>query len=109
MQGQPVGSLCRSVGISEQSNNRWRREFGGLEVVQVRRLKDLERENARLKQTYVVSAVMVLNAAGQVFRRYVGAGDLLLLELLALIDWMLATKGPDAGNAAPALLLRPMT
>ena len=44
----PIG--CRDVGISHQSYYRWRREYGGLELDQARRLKDLEKENARLKR-----------------------------------------------------------
>jgi transposase-like protein len=49
-QGQTVGEICRHIGVSEQSYYRWRREYGGLKVDQARRLKDLERENARLKR-----------------------------------------------------------
>ena len=49
-QGEKVGSICRGLSISEQSYYRWRREYGGLKVDQARRLKDLERENARLKR-----------------------------------------------------------
>jgi len=49
-QGQTVGEVCRRIGISEQSYYRWRKEYGGLKVNQARRLKELEQENARLKQ-----------------------------------------------------------
>ena len=49
-QGETVGLICRSLGISEQSYYRWRREYGGLKVSQARRLKDLERENQRLRK-----------------------------------------------------------
>jgi putative transposase len=49
-QGRTVGEICRRIGVSEQSYYRWRREYGGLKVDQARRLKDLERENARLKR-----------------------------------------------------------
>ena len=52
-QGQTVGEICRHIGVSEQSYYRWRREYGGLKVDQARRLKDLERENARLKRAVV--------------------------------------------------------
>jgi transposase-like protein len=41
---------CRQIGISEQTLYRWRKEYGGLKVDQARRMKDLERENARLKK-----------------------------------------------------------
>ena len=49
-QGQRVGEICRRIGVSEQSYDRWRREYGGLKVDQARRLKDLEQENSRLKR-----------------------------------------------------------
>ena len=49
-QGQPIGAVCRGLGISEQTYYRWRKEYGGLRTEQARRLKDLERENTRLKK-----------------------------------------------------------
>lgn len=49
-QGATVGEICRGIGISEQSYYRWRREYGGLKLDQARRLKELERENTRLKR-----------------------------------------------------------
>ena len=49
-QGETIGKICRALGISEQSYYRWRRLYGGLKVDQARRLKDLERENQRLKK-----------------------------------------------------------
>ena len=49
-QGEKTGVICRRLGISEQSYDRWRREYGGLKVDQARRLKELERENGRLRQ-----------------------------------------------------------
>src|SRR5512135_973191 len=49
-QGQPLGVVCRGLGISEQTYSRWRKEYGGLRTHQAHRLKDLERENARLKK-----------------------------------------------------------
>jgi transposase-like protein len=45
-----VGEICRNLGVSEQSYYRWRREYGGLKVSQAKRMKDLERENSRLKR-----------------------------------------------------------
>jgi len=48
--GQPVAQVCRSLAITEQTYYRWRNEYGGLKVDQVKRLKELERENSRLKQ-----------------------------------------------------------
>ena len=49
-QGRSVGEICRGQGVSEASYYRWRSEYGGLKVDQARRLKELERENARLKR-----------------------------------------------------------
>ena len=48
-QGAMVGLLCRELGISDQSYYRWRRDYGGLQVDQVKSLKNLKRENYRLK------------------------------------------------------------
>lgn len=49
-QGRQVGQTCRDMGITEQTYYRWRKEYGGMKTVQVKRLKDLERENGRLKR-----------------------------------------------------------
>ena len=49
-QGKSAPIACRDAGISQQSYCRWRKEYGGLELDQARRLKDLEKENARLKR-----------------------------------------------------------
>jgi putative transposase len=49
-QGQSIGLICKGLGISEQSYYRWRRDYGGLKLDQARRLKDLERENERLRK-----------------------------------------------------------
>src|ERR687894_2575033 len=49
-QGRTVVQVSRSVGITEQTYDRWRNEYGGLKIDQARRLTDLERENARLKR-----------------------------------------------------------
>ena len=48
--GQKVGELCRQYGVSEATYYRWKSTYGGLEVSQVRRLRQLEEENRRLKQ-----------------------------------------------------------
>ena len=49
-QGETVGQVSRSLGITEQTYYRWRKEYGGLKVNQAKRLKELERENGRLRQ-----------------------------------------------------------
>lgn len=48
--GQGVAQVCRSLGITEQTYYRWRNEYGGLKIDQAKRLKELERENSRLKR-----------------------------------------------------------
>ena len=47
---QTVAAVCREHGISEQTWYRWKRKFGHMEVPDVRRLRELEKENARLKR-----------------------------------------------------------
>ena len=49
-QGKAAPVACREAGISQQSYYRRRKEYGGLELDQARRMKDLERENVRLKR-----------------------------------------------------------
>ncbi len=49
-QGSSVVDAIRQIGISEVTYYRWRQEFGGLKTVQVRRLKELEVENERLRR-----------------------------------------------------------
>jgi putative transposase len=48
--GHTVVDVCRQLGVSEQTYFRWRQEYGGLKLDQARRLKELERENGRLKR-----------------------------------------------------------
>jgi putative transposase len=49
-QGAAVAEVSRKLGITEQTYYRWRREYGGMRVEQARRLKELEKENGRLKR-----------------------------------------------------------
>jgi putative transposase len=49
-QGKTIGVACREAGTSGQSYFRWRKEYGGLNIDQARRMKDLEKENMRLKR-----------------------------------------------------------
>ncbi len=48
--GQPLALVVRKLEIAEQTYYRWRKEYGGLRVDQAKRLKELEKENARLKR-----------------------------------------------------------
>ena len=49
-QGRSVGEAVRTIGVTQFTYYRWRREFGGLKSDQVKRLKDLEKENERLRK-----------------------------------------------------------
>lgn len=49
-QGKSVPEISRETGVSENTYYRWRKEYGGMQIGQARRLKELERENARLKR-----------------------------------------------------------
>ncbi len=49
-QGQSMSDAIRQIGVSEVTYYRWRQEFGGLKIEQVKRLKELELENSRLRK-----------------------------------------------------------
>jgi len=48
--GSPVTTVCKLLGVTEQTYYRWRKEYGGLKTDQAKKLKTLEKENARLKR-----------------------------------------------------------
>ena len=48
--GDTIALACKKISVSEQTYYRWRKEYGGLRVDQAKRLKELEKENARLKK-----------------------------------------------------------
>ena len=48
--GKPAAEICRDLGVSEQTFYRWKRKYAGMGVAELRRLKQLERENTKLKQ-----------------------------------------------------------
>ena len=48
-EGKVVAEVCRELGVSDATYYKWRREYGGMKVDQAKRLKDLERENGRLR------------------------------------------------------------
>jgi len=59
-QGSTVGEASRKLGITEQTYYRWRKEYGGMRVEQAKRLRELEKENTRLKK--LVADVSLDNA-----------------------------------------------
>ena len=58
--GESVGKTCRSIGVSEQTYYRWRNEYGGMRIAQTKRLKEIEKENSRLRK--VVADLSLDNA-----------------------------------------------
>src|SRR5664279_1923956 len=49
-QPKSIGQACKEAGITQQTYYRWRKEYGGLKLEQARRLKELEKENSRLRR-----------------------------------------------------------
>ena len=49
-QGKTISQACRRIEISDQTYYRWRREYGGMDVTQARKLKEMEKENTQLKK-----------------------------------------------------------
>jgi len=49
-QGIPIAEASRKIGVTEQTYYRWRKEYGGLRIEQAKKLKNLEKENGRLKK-----------------------------------------------------------
>jgi transposase-like protein len=48
--GQTIGQVCQKLGVSEQTFYRWKKDYGGMKADALKRLKQLEQENARLKK-----------------------------------------------------------
>lgn len=57
--GMKVTDICRSLGISEATFYQWKSKYGGMEASEVKRLKELEEENSKLKRMYADSALEV--------------------------------------------------
>ncbi len=55
--GQRVAAACKKIGVTEQTYYRWRKEYGGLRMDQAKRLRELERENSRLKRVVADQAL----------------------------------------------------
>jgi transposase-like protein len=49
-QGRSINEVCKELGISDATYYKWRKEYGGMQISQAKRLKDLELENSRLKR-----------------------------------------------------------
>ena len=55
--GSSVAQVCKQLGVSEQTYHRWRKEYSGLAPERMKRLKELEKENARLKKLVAEQAL----------------------------------------------------
>ncbi len=55
--GMKVSEICRKHGISDATYYKWKSKYGGLEPSELKRMKDLERENSKLKQLYAETAL----------------------------------------------------
>lgn len=49
-EGKVMANVCKTLGVSDATYYKWRREYGGMQVDQAKRLKELEKENGRLKK-----------------------------------------------------------
>ena len=84
-QGRRVGEICRSLGISERSCYRWRSAYGGMKLERVKRLKELEQENSRLKRAVAELTLdkLILKEAAEgnfLYSGYTGQGSLYLFD-----------------------------
>ena len=57
--GATIGQVCQKLGVAEQTFHRWRNQYGGMKADEVKRLKELEAENARLKKIVAEQALDV--------------------------------------------------
>ena len=57
-QGRKVAEVCREKGISESTYFKWKQKYGGMEASDIRRLRELEAENAKLKKMYAELALL---------------------------------------------------
>jgi transposase-like protein len=66
-QGKSISEVCRQIGITQQTYYRWRKEFGGMDISQAKRLKDLEKENQQLKKLVADQAldIQILKEVGR--------------------------------------------
>jgi putative transposase len=82
-QGQSVADAVRSIGVTEVTYYRWRQEFGGLKRAQVKRLKDHETENTRLRRAIADLTLdkLILQEAARKLLLYSGLIDQALLRV----------------------------
>jgi putative transposase len=64
----PIKALCKKHNITEQTFFRWRNKYGGMDVSEAKRLKDLEAENAKLKRM-VAEQLLVIDGMKEIVRK----------------------------------------
>ena len=70
-QGRNLPEICREIGVTTNTYYRWRKEYGGMQVNQAKRLKELERENSRLKRAVADLTLdnLILKEASEICER----------------------------------------
>ncbi len=63
-----IGEVCKDHGVSEHSFYRWHKKFGAMEVCDVRRLREIQKENSRLKRL-LAESVLEVDAMKEVLKR----------------------------------------
>jgi transposase-like protein len=94
-QGRSVGEAVRSIGVTQITYYRWRKEFGGLKGDQVKRLKELEKENDRLRKAVsdlTLEKLILKEAASENFQAQPAAGA------ASIMSW----RGSPYRSALPA-------
>src|SRR5690606_11393083 len=76
--GVPVKDICRQAGISVPTYYKWKSKYGGLEASELRRVKDLEAENARLKRMYAELALDNAAMKDLIAKKQLGYTDLMV-------------------------------
>ena len=105
-QGETVARVSRSLGVTEQTYYRWRKEYGGLKLDQAKRLKELERENGRLRHAVAdltLDKLILKEASSGNFRAPSvddGSRHACSREARGLGAPCLPCPGPGTGNAA---------
>jgi len=91
--GETAAAAARAVGVTEQSYYRWRKEYGGLQTNQVKRLKEIEKENQRLRR-----AVSDLTLDNQILQ------EVVLRSIMWWKSWACHSAGLAAWSANTVLL-----
>ena len=91
-EGATVQAVCRSLEVTKQTDYRWRRKYGGMQVSQARRLRELEKENQRLRRLVADQALdnAILREAAK------GDGP----AGPAVGRWLLGCRRPSASRSA---------